>query len=145
VDNSDYTHGSVAAALGIFGGSGRKLGLGAELGYDHHENRSEVVEGLGRLEYDRSAWHLTAMLRLRSLRGSIRPYGLAGIGLYALRQDNEDFFAPGANLGTGLEFHPGDGPLGITAGIRLHMAGRPRDDTLQGAGFLALLLGVSYQ
>jgi hypothetical protein len=145
VDNGDFTHGSVAVALGFFGGGGRNLGFGAEVGYDHHENRSEVVDGLGRVEYDRSAWHLTAMLRLRSPRGSIRPYGLAGLGVYALRQDGEDFFAPGLNVGTGLQFHPSDGPIGIAVGARLHLAGRPSDDVLAGAGFLSLLLGLTYR
>lgn len=145
VDNSDFSHGSVALGLGVFRGGGGKLGFGAEVGYDHQENRSEVVEGLGTVEYDRSAWHLTAMLRLRSPSGSVRPYGVAGLGVYALRQDNEDFVAPGLNLGTGLEFHPGEGPLGLSAGARFHLAGRPADGTLEGAGFLALLLGVTYR
>ncbi len=103
------------------------------------------MEGLGTVDYDRSAWHLTAMLRLRSPTGSVRPYGLAGLGIYALRQDGEDFVAPGLNLGTGLELHPGDGPLGLSAGARFHLAGRPLDDTLGGDGFLALLLGVTYR
>lgn len=145
LDNGDFTHGSVAVALGFFAGTRRNLGFGAEVGYDHHENRSEVLPGFGRFEYDRSAWHLTAMLRLRSPRGSIRPYGVAGLGVYALREFDEDYFAPGVNLGTGLEFHPSDGPVGITGGARLHLAGRPRDDVLAGAGFLALLLGVTYR
>ena len=147
LDNSDFTHGSVALALALFGRGGRNLGFGAEVGYDHHENRTDVLPGFGRFEYDRSAWHLTAMLRLRSPRGSIRPYGLAGLGIYALRQDGEDFFAPGVNLGTGLEYHPGegDGPIGLTVGARLHLAGRPLDDALAGAGYLALLLGVTYR
>ena len=145
LDNGDFTHGSVAVALGLFADAGRNLGFGAEVGYDHHENRSEVLAGFGRFEYDRSAWHLTAMLRLRLPRGSIRPYGLAGLGVYALREFGEDFFAPGINLGTGLEFHPSDGPIGLTVGARLHLAGRPRDDVLAGAGFLALLVGVTYR
>ena len=145
IDQNDFTHGSVALALALFGGAGRNLGFGAEVGYDHHENRSEVLPGFGRFEYDRSAWHVTAMLRLRSPRGSIRPYGLAGAGVYALREFGENFFAPGVNLGTGLEFHPGDGPIGITVGARLHLAGRPRDNVLAGAGYLALLLGVTYR
>jgi hypothetical protein len=62
------------------------------------------VDGINTIEYDRSARHLTAMLRLRSPSGSVRPYGLAGLGVYALRQDGEDFFAPGLNLGAGLKF-----------------------------------------
>jgi hypothetical protein len=143
LDNSDYDHGSIALALGLFNRAERKLGFGLEVGYDHHEDRTDVVPGLGTLEYDRSAWHLTGMLRIRSPRGSIRPYGLAGIGVYGLRQDGDNFFAPGVNLGGGLELHPGDGPVGVSAGARLHLAGRPADDVLQGAGYLALLLGVS--
>ena len=145
VDNSDFSHGSVALALSVFRGGGGKLGFGAEVGYDHHESSSEVVKGLGTFDYDQSAWHLAAMLRLRSPNGSLRPYGLAGLGVYALRQDNEDFVAPGLNLGTGVEFHPGEGPLGLSAGARFHLAGRPTGDTLGGAGFLALLLGVTYR
>lgn len=145
VDNSDFSHGSVALALAVFRGGGGKVGFGAEVGYDHHENWSEVVEGIGTFDHDQSAWHLAAMLRLRSPSGSVRPYGVAGLGVYALRQDNEDFVAPGLNLGTGLEFHPGEGPLGLSAGARFHLAGRPADGTLGGAGFLALLLGVTYR
>jgi hypothetical protein len=144
VDNGDFSHGSGALALGVFGGGGGTLGFGAEVGYDHHENWSEVVEGLNTVEYDRSAWHLTAMLRLRSLSGSVRPYGLAGLGVYGLRQDNDDFLAPGLNLGTGLEFHPGEGPLGLSAGARFHLAGRPSDERW-GSGFLALLFGLTYR
>jgi hypothetical protein len=137
VDDSDFSHGSIALGLGVFGGGGGKLGFGAEVGYDHQENRSEVVEGLGTVEHDRSALHLTAMLRLGSPSGSVRPYAVAGQGVYALRQDNEDFVAPGLNLGTGLEFYPGEGPLGLSAGARIHLAGRAADGTLKGAGFLA--------
>ena len=144
VDNSDFSHGSGALALGVFHGGGGTLGFCADVGYDHHENRSEVVQGRT-FDYDQSAWHLTAMLRLRSPSGSVRPYGLAGLGVYALRQDNEDFVAPGLNLGAGLEVHPGEGPLGLSAGARFHLAGRPTDDTLAGAGFLALLFGVTYR
>ena len=145
VDNSDFSHGSGALTLNVFSGGGGNLRFGAEVGYDHHENRSEVVGDLGTVEYDRSAWHLTAMLRLRSPTGSVRPYGLAGLGVYRLSQEGEDFVAPGLNLGTGLEFHPGEGPLGFSAGARFHLAGRPLDDTLGGDGFLALLLGVTYR
>jgi Outer membrane protein beta-barrel domain len=154
VDNSDFSHGSGALALAVFRGGGGKLQFGAEVGYDHHESWSEVVQGRT-FDYDQSAWHLAAMLRLRSPSGSVRPYGLVGLGVYALRvgaqvtgttgQDNEDFVAPGLNLGTGLEFHPGDGPLGLSAGARFHLAGRPANDALGGAGFLALLLGVTYR
>jgi hypothetical protein len=62
-----------------------------------------------------------------------------------LSQDGEDFFAPGLNLGGGVEFHSGDGPLGASLGARLHLAGKPADDAFQGAGFLALMLGVTYR
>ena len=145
LDNGDLTHGSVALALGFFGGSGGSVAFGGEVGYDQHENWTEVVVDGFPFEHDRSAWHLTAMLRFRSAEGSIRPYGLAGLGVYVLRHEGDDFLAPGINVGTGLEFHPSDGPIGITLGARLHLAGRPRDDVLDGAGFLALLLGVTYR
>jgi hypothetical protein len=104
-----------------------------------------VIPGLGTIEYRRSAWHFAGMLRLRAPRGSIRPYGLAGIGVYALDQDRENFVAPGLNVGTGIDFYPRNGRLGIGASARLHMAGRPMGDTFAGAGFLALMLGLSYQ
>jgi hypothetical protein len=145
LDNNDYSHGSVALALDVFRQSARKLSWGAELGYSLHENRSEVIPGLGTIEYRRSAWHFAGMLRLRAPRGSIRPYGLAGIGVYALDQDRENFVAPGLNVGTGIDFYPRNGRLGIGASARLHMAGRPMGDTFAGAGFLALMLGLSYQ
>jgi hypothetical protein len=105
-DNNDYSHGSVALLLDVFRQSARKLSWGAELGYSLHENRSEVISGRGRIEYRRSAWHLAGMLRLRAPRRSIRPHALAGIGIYALDQDGEDFVAPGLNVGTGIDFHP---------------------------------------
>jgi hypothetical protein len=144
LDNGDFTHGSYTLAADVFRQGRRTLNLGAEVGYAKHESRSEVTV-LGTLKYQRSAWHLAGMLRLQAGDGSLRPYAGVGLGLYKLRQDGEDFFAPGLNVGGGVEFHPNSKPLGIGLGARLHLAGRPYDDVLAGAGFLALGLGLVYR
>jgi hypothetical protein len=57
----------------------------------------------------------------------------------------DDFLAPGANIGAGIDFHPNGRPLGISVGARLHVAGRPMEDVLAGAGFLVLGIGVVYR
>jgi hypothetical protein len=145
LDNGDVTHGSFALTGDVFYQDRRTLGLGAEIGYERHESRSEVIFDGRTLRHQASAWHLAAMARLQAPKGYLRPYAALGLGLYGLQQDGEDFLAPGLNLGGGLEVHPNGGPIGIGLGARLHIAGRPRDDVLSGAGFLILGLGIVYR
>jgi hypothetical protein len=85
------------------------------------------------------------MFRLQRRDRGVRPYATLGLGLYGLDQDGEDFLAPGANIGAGIDFHPKGRPLGISVGARLHVAGRPMDDVLAGAGFLVLGMGLVYR
>ena len=145
LDNGDLTHGSFSFTGDVFPQAHRTLSLGAEAGYAQHESRSEVVLDVGTVEYRRSAWHLTGVARLQAPKGNLRPFAALGLGLYGLRQDGEDFLAPGLNVGGGLEVHPNGRPLGVGLGARLHLAGRPRGDALSGAGFLTLGLGLVYR
>jgi outer membrane protein with beta-barrel domain len=145
VDNSDFTHGSFGLTGDIFRQVGRTLGVGAEAGYHRYESRSEVVIGIGTTENRRSAWHLAGTVRVRRPDGRVRPYGLAGVGLYGLRENGDDFVAPGLNAGGGLEFHPGGGPFGIGVSTRFHLAGRPSDGGIGGAGFLTLMAVLAYR
>jgi hypothetical protein len=145
LDNGDFTHGSFAFAGDVSYQVRRTLSLGAEAGYARHENRSEVIFDGSTLEYRRSAWHVAGLARLQSAKGNVRPYAAFGLGLYGLRGDGDDFVAPGVSAGGGVEVHPNGRPLGFGLGARLHLAGRPRDDTLSGAGFLILGLGIVYR
>jgi outer membrane protein with beta-barrel domain len=145
LDNGDFTHGSFALAGDVYYQVRRTLGLGAEVGYERHESRSEVIFDGSTLKYQRSAWHLAAMARLQAPKGNVRPYAALGLGLYGLRQDGDDFLAPGLNVGGGLEVHPNGRPLGIGLGARLHIAGVPEEEGILGAGFLILGLGIVYR
>ena len=145
LDQSDFSHGSYALSGDLLYRTGPTLRFGAQAGYALHEDRTDVVLDNVTLRYRRSAWHVAGTLRLQRPDGVSRPYAAVALGLYRLGQDGEDFFAPGANIGAGLELHPGGRRFGIALGATLHLAGRPRDDVLAGAGFLVLGVGLVYR
>ena len=173
---------------GAFGSSafiGRQLGslltLGAEGGVYGVENTTTVTDvdcpppsvpgSRGCIETDRAEldWiQLGATLRIGPDKGSFRPYGAVGVGVYFGQRDTEntitdgttgallpdfpfsastDRTAVGASIGGGLEWVPGSRDIwsvGISA--RLHaLTGGDENGEYGGDTFVTLLAGVGYR
>jgi len=101
------------------------IGLGAELGYTWLGTQpvDPLVPALGDL--DQSVYHITANIRARGMTGSIRPYGIGGLGLYGLHasaggaSDTQTKF--GFNLGGGIMHRFADSSTGLGIEARWHM------------------------
>ena len=111
-------------------------------------------------KYAAAAWHVGGVLRYTFAPGrTLVPSAELGLGLYGIRnyntQDTRDAItgatvpllshegastdlAPGVSGAFGVDFFPGNGPIGVGAVARLRVAGRPASDHLLGVGFVAL-------
>lgn len=146
LDDGDLGSGSYAITGGVFRQIGRITALGLEVGYQQYENRTEPnLIDFGSQKYTASERHVAGLLRVRSPLGTWRPYAVGGLGVYGFRQSGSDFVAPGGQLGLGVELHPHGGALGIGLGARLHAGGTISRSELASAGFLTLMLSLSYQ
>ena len=149
VDNGDLSSGSFAVTGGVFRQIGRITALGIDVGYQQYENQTEPnLIDFGSLKTTRSAGHVAGVLRLRSSVGRWRPYAVGGLGVYVLRETiqevTDDFLAPGAQAGIGVEFHPNGGAFGVGLGTRFHVAATVHDGELEGAGILGVMLSLAY-
>jgi opacity protein-like surface antigen len=90
------------------------IGLGAELGYHGFGTETYDIGGGETLDLSASTIQATAQMRARGVNGTVRPYGMFGLGMYSLKvtaetggveaSESEGKF--GFNLGAGLQFMP---------------------------------------
>jgi opacity protein-like surface antigen len=110
--------GSFAARANLLYQATPVIGVGGELGY--HKFGSEDVDfGGGPVEVSSSMWQFTPTVKAQSITGSIRPYGIGGLGMYSFRVSvdgtSESDTNFGFNLGGGAEFGTGPTTFGVEA------------------------------
>jgi opacity protein-like surface antigen len=132
---------------GSFGGRGNLfamldpvLGIGAELGYYSFGSEDYEIPTIERGELNFSAFQATAQAIARGARGSVRPFGTLGLGLYSLKGSNKgveldagnvpipgsDFDNSetdskfGVNLGGGVQFKPSASSISFGLEARWH-------------------------
>lgn len=94
------------------------MGVGAELGY-HSLGSLEFTDPITSttMEVSTSAWQFTPEVRARGVSGSVRPYAMAGLGMYNLRASVDGVSASetefGFNFGAGAQFGSGSTTFGI--------------------------------
>jgi hypothetical protein len=172
LDQGSFDHGSLSLQGSVLRPISRTFALGLDAGWSRHDRLHQHVEGedfggvLVNRDWDRvdDAWHVGPVLRWTPSRGTLSPFMEAGVGVYGLheantyrtvRQDNGQLvpefsrsdrrtaLAPGVTLGAGLDYFPGNGPLGLSVAARLRAAARPYDDYILGVGFVALQAGIA--
>lgn len=139
------------------------LGAGVEIGY-HMFGSDKYQEDLGgdtyRLDLGFSAFQATAQVQARAMMGTVRPFATGGLGVYAVRasldatllgpggedlgsgssSDTETKF--GFNLGGGIQFKPGPGPVSFGIEGRWHQVfDYPLDSAMD---VVTVMAGVHY-
>lgn len=119
--------GSIGVRGNLFAMIDPVLGVGAELGYHGFGSEDVVIATIpGTLSY--SALQATAQAIARGVRGSVRPYGTLGLGLYSVKvkaeagglEDSETDSKFGVNLGGGVQFRPSASMIGFGIEARWH-------------------------
>ena len=97
------------------------IGIGAEVGYSWLGTTN--LGTLGDLK--QSVYHATANIRARGVTGSMRPYGIGGLGLYGLHASDNSGSATtskfGFNLGGGVQHRFPDSSTSLGIEARWHM------------------------
>jgi hypothetical protein len=166
-----YGDGSIGATGRLWTSLSPTLGLGLEAGIHRLGNTTTRIADFNgqpgaiyREDYARTLMHGTGLIRLRAPSGSIRPYGIGGVGAYGIRirdqievtdpQGNRvpfyDFFQvrtdtkPGFTLGAGLELPGLAGPLVVGVEARWHgvLGGFPA--SLRTADFVSIGLTAGF-
>lgn len=101
------------------------IGVGAEVGY-HKFGTMDLDFGGGVTgELSSNVWQFTPAVKAQGVTGTVRPYGIGGLGMYNMKgtlsysdatpeesESNTDF---GFNLGAGAEFGTGPTTFGVEA------------------------------
>ncbi|HEV8480713.1 MAG TPA: outer membrane beta-barrel protein [Candidatus Eisenbacteria bacterium] len=98
------------------------IGVGAEGGYAWlGSTATNTAFG----DIKTNVWHVTGNVRVRGVTGSIRPYGIGGLGVYGLHEsDNTGSGSDtkfGFNIGGGLTHKFPDSSTGLSLEARWHM------------------------
>jgi hypothetical protein len=110
------------------------IGLGAEGGYAWLGSTATNDPVIG--DVKQNVYHFTANIRARGVQGSLRPYGIGGLGLYGLHasdnltSDTSTKF--GFNIGAGLSHKFPDSNTGLGLEARWHMVPDGAVDTSTG-------------
>ena len=133
------------------------LGVGAELGY-HGFGSDDVQLDLGEpidAEFGYSAFQATAQGIARGTRGTVRPFGTLGLGLYSLRASLKTEFGDeseseskfGVNLGGGIQIKPSASSISFGLEARWHTVfdGWINDDLEESAlDVLTVMAGINF-
>lgn len=164
--------GSFAAHGNLFRMLDPVLGVGLEVGYQHYGKEPFEIPSPGGLEPGQrgdasfSSVHLTAQGIARGVRGSWRPYGTLGLGLYSLRtslsgqllypdgspipannfSDKQTKGKFGVNLGGGLLFKPSPESVGLSVEARWQTVfdAWPTNDGMSGLDIMTVMVGVQF-
>jgi opacity protein-like surface antigen len=158
---------------GSFGGRGTLfamldpvMGIGAELGYYDFGSKDET-NALFDGEVGYSAFQATAQGIARGVRGSVRPFGTLGLGLYSVKTSIKGVFLDdggvpipgsdfdesesnskfGVNLGGGVQFKPSAGSIGFGIEARWHTVFNGWvNENLEDAGLdvLTVMAGINF-
>ena len=99
------------------------IGVGAEGGYTWLGSTPTNNPTFG--DVQQNVYHFTANIRARGVQGSMRPYGIGGLGLYGLHasdnvsSDTRTKF--GFNIGAGISHKFPDSGTGLGLEARWHM------------------------
>jgi hypothetical protein len=121
--NSGAPSGDFAFHANAFAMMNPVIGLGAEGGYAWLGSQSTGDPLLGDLK--QNVYHFTANIRARGVQGSMRPYGIGGLGLYGLHASTDQSSATttkfGFNIGAGLSHRFPDSSTGLGLEARWHL------------------------
>ena len=115
--------GSFAGRVNLLYQATPVIGVGMEVGYHKFGSMDSDMGGGVTLETSSNTWQFTPTVKAQSVQGSIRPYGIGGLGFYNssfsmeasdgsvdASDSSTDF---GFNLGAGAEFGTGPTTFGV--------------------------------
>ncbi len=119
--------GSIGGHAGLYAALHSVIHVGAEVGY-HSLGSEEIAVPGGTQKTSFSTWRFTGDIMARGVTGTVRPYGVGGLGIYPLRGATEGPLGDASNtetkfgfhLGGGLMFQPPTSPVGFGAEARWH-------------------------
>ena len=115
-------NGNLAFHANAFMMANPVIGVGAEGGYAWLGSQT-FAQPIGELK--QNVWHFTGNVRVRGVQGSLRPYGIGGLGLYGLHVSDDAGSANdskfGFNIGAGISHKFPDSSTGLGLEARWHM------------------------
>jgi hypothetical protein len=100
------------------------IGVGAEVGYHKFGTMEEDLGGGNTMSFSSNVWQFTPAVKAQGVTGTVRPYGIGGLGMYSMKgtlemtgfpSESETSTDFGFNLGAGAEFGTGPTTFGVEA------------------------------